>query len=335
LKGIPMPDSMDKMICAAFNAMEFTLEFNSSDRILILTDDKSGSIAEAFKSAAFQKDCEVTQYRIKEKERPLKEIPRELSRLLTNKTIVLNIMRAFAEEISFRIKWLFEIEKTKIIKCAHMPGITEDMMKEGPINIDYREMRSTAKYLINNLQNADSLYITTDAGTDLKLGISGRTFLDDVSIKQGSMGNLPCGEIYCAPEETKATGRVVFNASIGDIGLLKESLTAEIENGKIVEFKSSNPQLVDKITNLSEIDREARIIGELGIGINPSARITGNMLEDEKAIGTAHIAFGNNEDFGGINNSKIHRDFLISKPSIEVHFKNGKTKYLMGNGKII
>lgn len=323
------------MITAAFNAMEFVLEFNSADRILILTDDESINIAGTFKSACFQKNCEVTQYIIKTNDRPLKEIPRELSRLLTNKTIVLNIMRAFAEEISFRIKWLFEIEKQQDIKCAHMPGITEDMMTEGPMDIDYREMKSKAEYLIDNLQNADSINLITEEGTELNIGIAGRTFLDDISIRPGFMGNFPCGEIYCAPEETKAAGHVIFNASIGDIGLLNDNLIAEIKNGKIIKFKSSNSNVLKKIKGLTSVDNDARVIGELGIGINPGARITGNMLEDEKAIGTAHIAFGNNEDFGGKNKSKIHRDFLINKPSIEIHFKNGGTKYLMKNGEII
>ena len=85
------------------------------------------------------------------------------------------------------------------------------------------------------------------------------------------------------------------------------------------------------------MDDEAKVIGELGIGINPGARITGNMLEDEKALGTAHIAFGNNADFpgGGKNNSQIHRDFLFYRPAIEVKYVDGSKKVVMKNGKIV
>ncbi len=330
-----MSDLTGKMILAAFNAMVFTMEFNSSDKILILTDEGSKNIAEKFKSAAFQKKCEVTQFFIKESERPLKEIPRELLKLLTDKTIVLNIIRAFPEEISFRIKWIFEIEKRSNIKCAHMPGITQEMMTNGPMNIDYQQMRTTAINLIEKLRDADYLHITTNEGTDLKLGVNGRIFTDDTYIQPGKINNLPCGEIYCAPEETKANGIVIFNASIGDIGLLKEPLEVILKDGKIIELKSSNQNLIEKISKLSDADKEARIIGELGIGINPGARITGNMLEDEKAIETAHIAFGNNEDFGGNNKSKIHRDFLFFRPTIEVNYTNGGKQILMKNGKIL
>jgi aminopeptidase len=330
-----MSDNSDKMISAAFNALEFTMNLNSLDKILILTDDKSKRIAEAFKSAAFKKGCELKQFIINENERPIKEVPEELSKLLANKTIVLNIIEAFPEEISFRIKWIFEIEAKKEIKCAHMPGITEDMLIEGPMNIDYKKMRITAKDLIEKLHGADFLYITTSEGTDLRLGVRGRVFIDDTMIKPGKMSNLPCGEIYCAPEETKAYGRVIFNASIGDIGLLKNPLEVIIKDGRIDKFRSKDQNLVDRITKLSDIDEESRIVGELGIGINPGARITGNMLEDEKAIETAHIAFGNNEDFGGINKSKIHRDFLFLPPTIEVHYLTGGKQVIMRNGKIV
>jgi len=59
------------------------------------------------------------------------------------------------------------------------------------------------------------------------------------------------------------------------------------------------------------------------------------MLEDEKAIGTAHIAFGNNADFagGGNNHSQIHRDFLFYTPTIEVSFADGTKKFLIRKGE--
>jgi len=60
------------------------------------------------------------------------------------------------------------------------------------------------------------------------------------------------------------------------------------------------------------LDEEARIIGELGIGLNPGAKLSGILLEDEKALKTAHIAFGNNENMDGVQNKSItHRDFLF------------------------
>lgn len=327
-----------KMYNSALSSLTGVLQISSADRVLTLYDTHSVSIAESFNEAAASIGCDTVSYLIKEQNRPLKEIPEDLLPLLEGKTIILNILKALPEEINFRIKWLFKIEEDKKAKCAHMPGITEEMMTEGPMNVDYIHMRKTAADLVKLLDGADHLHITSGAGTDLVLGVDKRPFTDDVYVKPGGMCNLPCGEIYCAPEETKADGVIVFDASIGDIGMLEHPLRVHVKDGRITKFESKDPDLVTRITQLSSVDEEAMMIGELGIGINPGARITGNMLEDEKAINTAHIAFGNNEDFpgGGKNHSQIHRDYLFYRPDIEIFYKTGSgSKMLMREGKFL
>jgi aminopeptidase len=327
-----------RMFNAALSSLTGVLQISSSDTLLILHDTHSHTIAQAFNEAAVSKGCEITSYLIKEESRPLKEIPEDLSPLLEGKTIILNILKALPEEINFRIKWLFKIEEDKKARCAHMPGITEEMMTEGPMNVDYIRMRKTAADLVKLLNGADHLHITSKAGTDLVLGVDKRPFTDDVYVKPGGMCNLPCGEIYCAPEETKANGVIVFDASIGDIGMLEQPLKVHVKEGRITKFESKDQDLVTRITQLSSVDEEAMMIGELGIGINPGARITGNMLEDEKAVNTAHIAFGNNEDFpgGGKNHSQIHRDYLFYRPDIEIFYNTGsESKMLMREGKFL
>ena len=325
------------MKAAALNAMNNVVNLNSSDRILIVTDIHCKNIAEAFKQAGLTKGCEVDIYQLNESIRPIKEIPNDLLSLLPNKTIVLNVIQAYAEEIQFRIKWLFIVEENKSIRGAHMPGITESMMTEGPFNVDYYEMKTKADLLIDRFKNAEYVHIATEEGTDLMLGIKERMFTNDVLIKSGLISNLPCGEIYCAPEETCANGVILFNASIGDIGLLENPLKVILENGKIKKFESADTKLVKKIIELTNVDEHAKMIGELGIGINPGARITGNMLEDEKAIGTAHIAFGNNEDFpgGGKNRSKVHRDYLFYRPTIEAIYKDKTHRVVISKGEFL
>jgi leucyl aminopeptidase (aminopeptidase T) len=329
-------DNLNKMISAASGALEFIFNPTPEDKILILTDTYSALIAEAFIRASLKIGCAVETYEINDNERPLKEIPAELEKFLAGKTIVLNIMKAYPEEIAFRIKWLFKVEKNKLIKIGHMPGITEEMMLRS-VNVDFLKMKKNADKLISEFKDAAHLHITTEEGTDLLLGVKDRIFSGDIGASRGEMCNLPCGEIYCAPIETEADGVVVFNASIGDIGVLEHSLKVFVSKGKIIKFESDNENLVERITELTSVDDDAWIIGELGIGVNSGAKITGNMLEDEKAIGTAHIAFGNNADFpgGGKNNSKIHRDYLLYRPNIKAIFSDGTEKLIMANGKVI
>lgn len=83
------------------------------------------------------------------------------------------------------------------------------------------------------------------------------------------------------------------------------------------------------------MDEMASMIGELGIGLNPNARLTGNLLEDEKAFRTVHIAFGNNQDMpGGKNSSKTHRDYLIKQPTLTVTYQDGSQKVLIKDGEL-
>jgi aminopeptidase len=73
----------------------------------------------------------------------------------------------------------------------------------------------------------------------------------------------------------------------------------------------------------------------LGIGLNPGARLSGQLLEDEKAIRTAHIAFGNNDDMpGGRNRSCTHRDFLFHRPTMVVTVADGSLQTLLRDGEI-
>jgi leucyl aminopeptidase (aminopeptidase T) len=316
--------------------LEYLFKISETDNVLILTDANSVAIADAFQKASIRNGCPVDFYKIENDQRPLQEIPPGLEKLLPGKTIVLNIIKAYPEEIAFRIKWIFKVEENKQIKMGHMPGITEEMMMNS-VNVDFGGMKMVADRLIETLENAVQLHITTVAGTDILLGVAGRKFIGDIGVRPGEMCNIPCGEVYSAPLETEANGIIVFDASIGDIGLLRHPLKVFVQKGRITKFESDDKELVKRITELTDIDEDAKVIGELGIGINPGARITGNMLEDEKALGTAHIAFGNNADFpgGGKNNSKIHRDFLFYKPTIEVSYAEGKSKLLMKHGDFV
>ena len=82
-----------------------------------------------------------------------------------------------------------------------------------------------------------------------------------------------------------------------------------------------------------EYRKNARALGELGIGVNPAAFISGNMLIDEKAFETCHIAIGSNYDEDA--RALIHLDGVLLKPTITVFFADGATQMLLDCGRII
>ncbi|MBY8986746.1 MAG: aminopeptidase, partial [Candidatus Lokiarchaeota archaeon] len=309
-------NEFQKMTTSAQGAMIHVLNLNQEDAVLVVTDVFTKDVGEAFYEAAIEYGCIARLYFLPEKNRPLLEMPAEMSELLIGITIVINAFKGFGDETPFRVKWGKKILATKSIRLGHGAGITKSMMIEGPMNIDYEKMADTADKLIKSFENVKKVHISAPSGTDIVLYIEDRPFSTDVKItKLPYFANLPCGEIWCGPIESKGDGIIVCDGSIGDIGKVRSPLKITVKNGKILTMESDDQKLVEEVEKLISLDEEARVIGELGIGINPGAKLSGILLEDEKALQTAHIAFGNNEEMeGGQNRSRTHRDFLFYKP---------------------
>jgi len=326
-----------KMITSAQTTMIHVMNLNKNDSVLVVTDEDTKTEGKAFYDAALDYGCKAKMYSLPEKNRPLIEIPVEMKELAKGKSIIINAFKGLSDETPFRIKWVKSMLATESIRVGHGSGITKAMMIGGPMNINYEKMVDTGFKLIKSFDDAKLVHITAPGGTDIILNIENRSFSTDVKInKKPYMVNLPCGEIWCGPKESEGTGTIVCDGSIGDIGKVKDSLKITLKNGKIVDLESDDLKLVENVEKLLSVDEEARIIGELGIGLNPGAKLSGILLEDEKALRTGHIAFGNNTDMdGGQNKSKTHRDFLFYKPTMKVTFKDGSSKILIKDGEFI
>lgn len=315
--------STTRMVANAHNAMVHVLGLAPADAVLVVTDEATAVAGEAFRQAAEDHGCATSAYVLPERHRPLSAVPGELSARLPGVSVVINALVARNDEIPFRVAWIRALSATGTVRCGHCPGITAAMLESGPLDVDYAAMRATGERLIGVFAAAVSARITTPAGTDLTIGFAGRQFHHDCTAKAGSMSNLPCGEIYCAPVETVGDGVLVADGAIGAIGRVAAPVRLTVRGGRVTAVASDDDALRVEVERLLATDAEAAVIGELGIGINPAARIVGNMLEDEKAFRTAHIAFGNNDDFGGVNHSRLHLDFLFHRPTFELTRPDG------------
>ena len=326
---------LEKMVPGAKNALDVVLALQKHENVLIITDKAKEEIGQAFFHAAGSIGATTGIYILPHEERPFKEIPAEFPSLLEGRDVILNIFEGIAEETPFRIK-LIKKEIAANAWIGHCPGITTQMMTEGPMTADYNAIARDVSYLTGKFENARSVHITATAGTDITLNIENRPFDTDVKIPRGKFGNLPAGEIWCAPVEDGANGIIVVDGSIGDVGQVPAILKITVESGKMTSIESEDKTLEERIRELSGVDEHASVVGELGIGLNPQARLVGNLLEDEKAGETAHIAFGNNlEMSGGKNPSKTHRDYLFYKPTMVVTYKDGTEKTIMAEGKVL
>ena len=181
--------------------------------------------------------------------------------------------------------------RKKGARIATMPDITIDMMKRA-LNVDFNKIKQLNDKLISMLKNRDKIHIKTEKGTSLILYTKGRKWISDNGIytENHSLGNLPAGEIFIAPVDYKSNRFLIADASIGSLGKITKDITIEIEDGFLKKITGSS---LAKQFESSLKENLFRNVAELGIGTNYKAKITGNVLEDEKVYGTFHIAFGN------------------------------------------
>jgi leucyl aminopeptidase (aminopeptidase T) len=206
-------------------------------------------------------------------------------------------------------------------RAATMPGITEEMMAR-TMAADFSTLRPRSREVARLLTEGSEVRISSAAGTELTLGIEGRTGLsDDGDLSApGSFGNLPPGEAFLAPVEGTTNGTLVIDGTMWPVGRLSEPLVFEIAGGYVRDMSGRHADEVRAV--LEPHGPEAYAIAELGIGTNEAAQLTGNVLEDEKILGTIHVAIGDNHTFGGTVRVSSHQDGIVLDPTLSI---DGKT----------
>ena len=228
---------------------------------------------------------------------------------------------------------LYSLTHTKAVKkcvnlgkrVASMPNLSEFSIKEGGLTADYRIVKKITDKVFHLVKNAKKMRVLSRNGTNVEFSVEGREWhRDDGWLnKSGSLGNLPAGEVFIAPLEKSINGIIIFDF----FPLSKSKLTLEVKEGKVYKIRE-NAEVLERI--FLKLGEKSRQIAEFGIGTNPKAKIIGNVLEDEKALGTCHFALGNNINFGGVNKVQFHVDGIIEKPTI---LTDGKL--IMKNGKLL
>ena len=298
-------------------ALRILFRIRRGDAALIVHDQWARGASRLTREALEQAGAAVGCYELPEGRRPLEDVPDDLLALLERQrpALVFNQLKGYGGETPFRIALLSE-ETALGARVGHSPDITPEILRR-TMAADFTEMARRAARVRRRLRGASQLRMTAPGGTDIAFSSAGRACIDDLSVGPGQKCNIPPGEAYLAPVEESADGVIVCDGSIGDIGPVGRPLAIRVAAGRALELKSADQALAERVARLLAIDAGASLIGELGIGLNPEARLTGNLLEDEKALGTAHVAFGNNLDMpGGRNDSVTHRDFVIRSPTL-------------------
>jgi aminopeptidase len=158
--------------------------------------------------------------------------------------------------------------------------------------------------LVERLSAAQEIRIQAE-GTDLRLGVGGRAWINSDGRK-----NMPSGEVFTGPIEDSVNGTVRFTVPSNHRGAQVEEVELEFRAGQVVRARAARGE--HHLQAALATDDGARRLGELGIGTNGGVdRATGSTLLDEKMAGTIHLALGRSyQETGGTNVSAVHWDLI-------------------------
>ncbi|GAD53528.1 leucyl aminopeptidase [Halarchaeum acidiphilum MH1-52-1] len=198
-------------------------------------------------------------------------------------------------------------------------GVTEEMMTEGAMAVDFKELRKRTEALAALASAASEAHVTSEEGTDVTFSVEGCQFfsLDGYFHEEYGFATLPPGESPTHPKEGTANGTIVFDVSMDNLGQLDEPIAITLEDGFVTDI-DGGVQAEELEAIFDAHGKNARNLAEFAMGTNPKAKLIGNLAEDKKREGTVHFAVGDNESLGGTTKSDIHLDGVLRKPTVEL-----------------
>ncbi|SHG51978.1 aminopeptidase [Halobaculum gomorrense] len=301
----------DDLRAAAETAIHQCLDLGDEESLAVVTDDKRAEIGEALYAVAGEVmlDASVVRYPSasqhgEEPPAPVAAAMREADAFLapTTKSLSHTRARGAACEAGSR--------------GATLPGITREVFLTG-LDADYEAIARHCAEVREQVDDAEEIRVTTEAGTDLTVEPGSREFLSDTGdvSEPGSFSNLPAGEVFVSPET--ANGTYVVDGTMMPHGLLEgRELAFEVEDGYVTHI--SDDEVREQVEAAAEeVGEDAYNLAELGIGTNVGVTdLVGSVLLDEKAAGTVHVAIGDDAGIGGDTDAPLHLDGIVTEPTV-------------------
>jgi leucyl aminopeptidase (aminopeptidase T) len=294
---------------AAETVVRRCLAVEAGEEALVIADRHTRSIGEALRDEAAAAGADAVLAVMDEREMDGNEPPRTVAAALSACDVYIAPTFRSLSHTTARKR-----ASDAGARGATLPGVTEEMLARLMAG-DFDQMVVRSRAVAAVLDAGHSARVTCPRGTDLTLELTGRHGIaDDGEIRRrGDFGNLPCGEGFIAPRS--GDGRVVAS-SVGPLGIGEEPARVTVEHGSVVAAEGGlGPQWLRLLERHGDAGRN---LAELGVGTNERARLSGLVLEDEKILGTVHVAFGASAGIGGTVSVPIHLDIVVLDASLEV-----------------
>ncbi|MEE9255968.1 MAG: leucyl aminopeptidase [bacterium] len=293
----------------------------SGEHVLVITDYATTKLAERVASAAAALGGEVVTAVMPPREHHGQEPPASIAAAMREADVIfmpvsVSITHTFAVKLALKSR----------ARILAMSDWTDEMfMSPALLETNFTAQADVCRKLGRAFSAGTVFHLTSPRGTDLRFEGGGREANVMTNIPDpGELSPVPTIEVNIPPVEGTAEGTLVVDASIPYLGIgsLREPFTCRIERGFIKDIEGGGDQvkvLQDDIA--SHGDQNCWNIAELGVGLNPNASMTGNMLEDEGVLNTIHIGIGTSLMLGGTIKAATHYDLIMWDPTIEIDGK--------------
>jgi leucyl aminopeptidase (aminopeptidase T) len=197
----------------------------------------------------------------------------------------------------------------------------ETLSSPGLLETDFAAQQEVCRRYGDALAAASRIRLTSPRGTELTFSVEGRGVNVLTGIPgPGELAPVPTIEVNVVPVTGSAEGTLIADASVPylSIGVLEEPIVCTVRGGVITKIEGGR-QAEQLRRNLESFnDPNCFNVAELGVGLNPHARLTGVMLEDEGVLGTIHVGIGTSKTLGGEVSAPTHYDLLMWQPTIEL-----------------
>lgn len=286
------------------------LEVDQGEEVLVVANPATSGLGAAFREAASERGSDAVLAVIEERASHAGEPPRGVASAMIEADVVIAPTVQSLSHTDARRR-----ASESGTRIATLPGVSPEMLTR-LMSDDLGALRRRSDEVAVVLDRGAEARVTCDHGTDLVLDLEGRRAISDGGrlSEPGAFGNLPCGEGFIAP--VTAEGVLMVDGTIASVGRVGSPVRLEVRDGYLTKAEGDEGRQL--LALLTEHGPEATRIAELGIGTNARAELTGNVLEDEKILGTAHVAFGASAAIGGTVQVPVHLDVVNLRPEVTV-----------------
>jgi leucyl aminopeptidase (aminopeptidase T) len=212
-------------------------------------------------------------------------------------TAALKATDAWAE---FNDKYLlystpFEIavEENKKLRYMNLSGMNVDMLVRTIGRVDMESLKEFQGKLAGMVKAAKKIRLTSPAGEDVEMDFDPKgPVVNDVGFADTPGPHFLSGQLTPG-YSSSVNGIIVFDGSVvPPIGLVKEPVKLHVRNGRVERIEGGKDALTLDTWLRSFGDPSMFRVAHLSFGSNPGAKLTGNIVEDERVWGSTEWGLG-------------------------------------------